>query len=265
MRIKIWFALFFFAIYCLSSVSYAFRAARLVDIASFLEKSDLVVIGSVVKRSMICTDIFLADEIRPIYFGSLITIKIGQVLYAEPEIVDAIFSTHDRKRLNADVKRTKPKHILVFDQIGGGMSGPMYIRDRECLFFFKISQFLEKSPYSYLYETTMSGSQRKTPIVSLDQPFLFEAAIPTMDSTRNLKNKPDAKWLPYVEALCEALSIPNQARKEERLRELARDKNPILAQIAYTTLLRVSPTEEARRRAQMIGAAGKARESAEQK
>lgn len=243
---------------CMNSVSHAGHDARLVDIDRFLEKSDLIVIGSVLSRSIV----FTGDGD---VLGGYHCVKVEKVLYVESEIAEAIFAANDLKRINADLKRGEPEHIYVFGipisvamsgskkiAIGGSMSDPTYFLDTEHLFFFKISELPEKYPNSILYDPGKSESQGMTPVSSLDQPLFFEAAIPTRDSTRNLKNKRQSKWLPYVETLTDALSIPNQAQKEKRLRQLADGEDPILAQIAGTTLLRVSPTEQARRRARMM-------------
>lgn len=256
MRSKLWFPLFLFSIYWSSSVSYADFAARMVDIDDFMAKSDLVAIGSVAKK----TSVYSNDsrDQSQYYLGKYCRIRVDKVLYAESEIAEAIFAANDLKHINVDLKRHAPKHIFVFgmplhiikwgpkkNSIAGSISDVAYIRDTEYLFFFKISKFPEQFPNSYLYDPG------RTPVASLDQPFFFEAAIPTRDSTRNLKFHREVEWLPYVETLSEALSIPDQARKEERLRELSRDKDPILAQNAQNALLRVSPTERARRRARM--------------
>jgi hypothetical protein len=243
---------------CLNSASHAGYDARLVDIDSFLEKSDLIVIGSVLTRTIM----FTGDGD---VLGNYHRVKVDKVLYVESKIAEAIFAANDLKRINADLKREPPKHIYVFgmplyvvmrgpmkNAIGGSMSDPTYFHDTEYLFFFKISKLPEKYPNSYLYDPGKSESQGRTPVSSLDQPFFFEAAVPTRDSTRDLKDKQQSKWIPYVETLTEALSIPNLKQKEKRLRQLADADDPILAQIAGTTLLRVSPTEQARIRARMM-------------
>ena len=265
MKIKLCVTSFLGAVCCLNSAGHAGYDARLVDIDSFLEKSDLIVIGSVLTRTIM----FTGDGD---VLGSYHRVKVDKVLYVESEIAKAIFAANDLKRINADLKRGAPEHIYVFglplhvvmrgpmkNAIGGGMSDPTYFHDTEYLFFFKISNLPEKYPNSYLYDPGKSESQGMTPVSSLDQPLFFEAAVPTRDSTRNLKDKQQSKWLPYVETLTDALSIPNQKQKEKRLRQLSDGEDPILAQIAGTTLLRVSPTEQARRRARMMERARKAR------
>lgn len=265
MKIKLCVTSFLIAVCCLNSASHAGYDARLVDIDSFLEKSDLIVIGSVLTRTIM----FTGDGD---VLGNYHRVKVDKVLYVESEIAKAIFAANDLKRINADLKRGEPEHIYVFgipisvvmsgskkNAIGGSMSDPTYFLDTEHLFFFKISELPEKYPNSILYDPGKSESQGMTPVSSLDQPFFFEAAVPTRDSTRNLKNKRQSKWLPYVETLTDALSIPNQAQMEKRLRQLSDGEDPILAQIAGTTLLRVSPTEQARRRARMMEQARKAR------
>ena len=264
MKTKLCFTSFLIVLCCLNSVSHAGYDARLVDIDSFLEKSDLIVIGSVLTRTIMFTG-------ESDFLGNYHRVKLDKVLYVESEIAKAIFAANDLKRINADLKREPPEHIYVFgmplyvvmrgpmkNAIGGSMSDPTYFHDTEYLFFFKISELPEKYPNSYLYDPGKSESQGRTSVSSLDEPLFFEAAIPTRDSTRNLKDRRQSKWLPYVETLTEALSIPNQKQKEKRLRQLADADDPILAQIAVATLLRVSPTEQARRRARMMESARKA-------
>lgn len=245
----------------------------MVDIDDFMAKSDIIVLGTVVKKVSVYSN---DNRGKPVYsLGKYCRIRVDKVLYVESEIAEAIFAANDLKRINVDLKRNTPNHIFVFgmplhtikwspkkNSIVGSISDAAYIRDTEYLFFFKISKFPEQFPNSYLYDPGASESQRRTPVASLDLPFFFEAAIPTRDSTRNLKFNREAEWLPYVETLCEALSIPNQARKDERLRELAQDKNRIMAQNARSALLRVRQAEQVRIRARM---ARTARESADQK
>ncbi|MDE0300689.1 MAG: hypothetical protein OXN17_18790 [Candidatus Poribacteria bacterium] len=258
MKIKLCVTSILVAACCMNSVSHAGFDARLVDIDRFLEKSDLIVIGSVLTRTIMFTG-------ESDVLGNYHRVKVDKVLYIESEIAEAIFAANDLKRINADLKREPPEHIYVFglplhvvmrgpmkNAIGSSMSDPTYFQDTEYLFFFKISDLPEKYPDSYLYDPGKSESQGMTPVSSLDEPLFFEAAVPTRDSTRNLKNKRQSKWLPYVETLTEALSIPNQKQKEKRLRQLADADDSTLAQIAGTTLLRVSPTEQARVRARMM-------------
>ena len=65
---------------------------------------------------------------------------------------------------------------------------------------------------------------------------IFEPALDSIDSTLNLKNKYEKTWLPYVEVLGEAMSIPDLERKERRLVELTNDHDEILSSNARNLL-----------------------------
>ena len=57
-----------------------------------------------------------------------------------------------------------------------------------------------------------------------------------MDSSLNLKNKYEKTWLPYVEVLAEAMSIPDLERKERRRVELGNNSDETLASNARNLL-----------------------------
>ena len=253
MKIKLDITVLLFGIYCSGSVGYAHFAAFVHDVHRFMDRSDLVITGLVVQTNTIHSRIILRGEERAKYLGHFISIEIDRVLYAEPEIAEAIFSTNDIKRINTDLKRSKPKHITVFHHhpMGAGIGWPKYFPDMEFLYFFKVSKFPDKFPNSYVYDSSSaSESQRRIPVANLDQPFFFQAASDSRDCTRNLKNKREAEWLPIAEALGEAMSIPNLTRKERSLRQLTQHKNPDIAgnaQSALDTFLKRTANERLRR------------------
>ena len=249
MKIKLDITVLLFGIYCSGSVGYAHFAAFVHDVHRFMDRSDLVVTGAVVKRMVVFND---RGESAG-FLGNYYPVRVDQVIFADPEIAEAIFSSDNLKRINANLKRRKPMHIFVFHQhpMGSGIGWPKYFPDMEFLYFFKVSKFPDKFPNSYVYDSSSaSESQRRIPVANLDQPFFFQAASDSRDCTRNLKNKREAEWLPIAEALGEAMSIPNLTRKERSLRQLTQHKNPDIAgnaQSALDTFLKRTANERLRR------------------
>ena len=247
-----------------SAVSFSHESALPVEIYDFVLESDVVLTGVTVKGRWVSNP---SEQNSARFY----TVRADNVLYATPEIRESIFSTDDLNQINETLKRKKNTDFLIFTRGKASISGPSFPAKYTCLFFLKVSDFPTEFPDSYLdghmdrFSHGQQVSRSHMPVASLNEEFFFEPTYNSIDCTRNLKLKHQKNWLPYTETLGAALSIPNQARKEERLRELTHDKDPILAQNAQGALLRVSPTEKARRRARMIEMARKGRESAEQK
>ena len=200
------------------------------DISSNIRESDLVVTGKVVKRTTVFNQ--RADSI-----GNLYTVEIDKVLYVTPEIASDIFKASDLEQINSKLKRRTNKRILVFLEGGLSLHGPSYyMKGEPILFFFKLSDLPTTYPNGYVSHDWLPVNRK---IVKMDKLF-FEATTGTGHSTLSLKEdrrKQKAKRrLPIVEALGGALSLPNEAHVESRLRELTAHENPLLAGYAQSLL-----------------------------
>ena len=229
MRLKIRFATLLITLFSLNSVGFAIIFPYL-DIGEYIRESDLVVTGKVVERTTVFNR--RADSI-----GNLYTVAIDKVLYVTPEFASDIFRASDLEQINSRLIRRTSKGILVFLEGGLSLHGPIYYRkDEPILFFFKISDLPTTYPNSHVIHNWLPVNRK---IVKMDKLF-FEATTRTTHSTLVLKEdrkrQKAKRRLPIVEALGGALSLPNEARVESRLRELTTHENPLLAGYAQNLL-----------------------------
>ena len=234
MRTQLFLVTLSIVFYCLSAVCFAFRFVyHTGEIYNLIENSDLVIVGSVENGHLV-------DGANSSAF--LYTVLVDKVLYVNPaklQIGEAIFSTDDLERINRTLSRSTPKHIYAIQPLpSGGMGSPMYFPDTEFLYFFKVSDFLNETPNSYLgppmdlfLERNQPVSPNRTQVASLNQEFFFEATIISREATLNLtrQEKYTAEWLSYTETLGKAMSIHNLEQKERRLVKLSKSSDGILA------------------------------------
>lgn len=211
---------------------------KVAEIYKFLAASDLIATGTIMK------DVFVfeggPESTFPTgeFVASVHTVQVEEILYAEREIKEGIFKDGAEHADSAKDQR-KPYPILFVDQYEP-LRRESWIRlsvNSPYLFFLSVSDFPTEKPESYVYEYDLSIAPTKVKIFasSNDRSF-FEPAVDSMDSSLNLENKYEKTWLPYVEVLGEAMSIPDLERKERRLVELTNDHDEILSSNARNLL-----------------------------
>ena len=214
---------------------------RVSEIYKFLAASDLIATGT----TMYYKDVFVFEGgpesafPKGEFVASVHTIQVGQILYAKREIKEAIIFKDEPERADSAKDQRKPNRIFFVDQYEPSRreSWIRFSANTSYLFFLSVSDFPTEKPKSYVYEydRSIAPLKVKTFASSNDRSF-FEPALDSMDSSLNLENKYEKTWLPYVEVLVEAMSIPNWQRMERRLVDLSNDRDEILASNARNLL-----------------------------
>ena len=208
---------------------------KATEIYKFLAGSDLIAVGAVVKYAAVGSGESNSSLPSSSFVASLNTVQVEEILYAEREIKDEIFFKDGAERADLAEDRREPNRISFVDHykpFRGKWQSPLPTNE-PYLFFLKFSDLPKKYPDSYLHNPSIS---RIATVASLHERSIFEPALDSIDSTLNLKNKYEKTWLPYVEVLGEAMSIPDWQRKERRLVELTDDRDEILASNARNLL-----------------------------
>ena len=207
------------------------------EIYKFLAASDLIAAGNVVKYASVGSGESNAPLPSAEFVASLNTVKVEEIFYAEREIKEAIFFKNGAERADLAEDRKEPNRISFVDHykpLRGKWQSALPMNE-PYLFFLKFSDLSTKYPDSYLHNPSIVPSEIRT-VASLHERSIFEPAVDSMDSTLNLGNKYEKTWLPYVEVLGEAMSIPDLERKERRLVELSRNSDETLASNARNLL-----------------------------
>ena len=221
-------ALFLF----LSSATHAYMPARMSTIPQFIEKSDVAMIGFVRKE-------FYAYHRNPEFSGRIYSVEVERVLYAKPEVIDAVFSADDLECINTGLKRDTSKHIFVivpYTGVGGGT--PDILPSRVYLFFFKFSNFLTEFPKMLIKDLGMyiyNPPLDYVPVDTLNQEIFFQLTLDVKDCARRLGAKrKDDDWLPVMKAIGPVMTIPNRAKKLRAFSDLAQHKNRSIAKTAQS-------------------------------
>lgn len=249
------FSQFLVTLVCLSSSCYAHFWAPPTRIHEFVRKSDLVVIGTVVKDQSVMNPAKGDGDISKLFIGALFTVRVDKVLYGRAEITQSIFSTSDLQRINSTLKRNPRKkslNIYAFHQseLAWGLGMPTYRENRPQLFFFKVSKFPTNFPSNTLIYDGSQEYERESQIptvASLKEKFYFEATSGTVDSTWDLTNKKEKEWVPIVEALGEVMSVPDLTQREQKLRELLNHDDVLLASNAEAALGEIKNVSDAKK------------------
>ena len=260
MRLRYCFFSLLIILICACPLCFSHFAAPPQTIHEYVEKSDFVVIGTVVKYFSVMKSPTGHEPNLNLFIGSLHSVRVDKVLYGDREINQHIFATDSLKRINRILEsntKKKPMFISAFHQKGlaFGIGMPSYTRNQPRLFYFKVSKFPTDFPESTLISDPSieydSISQIRT-ITSLKERFYFEATTDTIDSTWNLKSKHKEELLPIVEALGQAMSIRNQSKKEHSLRRLCDSKDLLLAENARRALLNIRRTKKKQTRSEVV-------------
>ena len=211
------------------------EAPKAGEIYKFLAGSDLIAVGAVVKYAAVGSGESNSSLPSSSFVASLNTVQVEEILYAEREIKDEIFFKDGAERADLAEDRREPNRISFVDHykpFRGKWQSPLPTNE-SYLFFLKFSDLPKKYPDSYLHNPSIPKIRT---VASLHERSIFEPALDSIDSTLNLENKYEKTWLPYVEVLAEAMSIPDWQRKERRLVELTNDHDEILSSNARNLL-----------------------------
>ena len=271
MKFHRWFFRFFVIFVSWSSTCFAHFGLPPTEIHESIGKSDLVLIGTVIDSSAII------DSVTLNFLADLHTIRVHQVLYGKEKILRAIFSQSSLDMVNSSVKKNKQaKNVKISavwyhdvpssDSISkqrnqsakrivmwsSGMGGPCYLTHTPQLFFFKVSKFPASIPNGALVcdsNVKKYESISQIPTISdLKEKFYFEATTGTIDSTWNVTQKPEKKWISIVAALGPVMSITNQAKKKQRLQELLNHDDAMLAGNAWAALRKIEQDRKVKKR-----------------
>ena len=209
------------------------------EIYKFLAASDIIASGTIVK------DVFVfeggPESTFPTgeFVASVHTVQVEQILYAEREIKEAIFFKDGADRADSAKHQRTPNRILFVDQYEPSRreSWIRFSANTPYLFFLNVSNFPIEKPESHVYEYDLliTPSKVKT-FASSNESSFFEPAVDSMDSSLNLTNKYEKTWLPYVEVLGEAMSIPEVERRDQHVVELSNNSDETLASNARNLL-----------------------------
>ena len=215
------------------------EAPKVAEIYKFLAASDLIASGTIMKEVFVFEGGPESSFPTGEFVASVQTVQVERILYAEQDIRERICFKDGTERANSAKDMIKPNRILFVDQYEPSRreSWVPFSAKSPYLFFLKISDFPTEKPESYVheYDLSIAPSKVKTFASSNERSF-FEPALDSMDSSLNLKNKYEKTWLPYVEVLAEAMSIPDLERKERRLVELGNNSDETLASNARNLL-----------------------------
>ena len=211
------------------------EAPKAGEIYKFLAASDLIAVGIVVKYAAVVSAESNSSLASSRFVASLNTVQVEEILYAEREIKDEILFKDGAERADFAEDRREPNRISFVDHykpFRGKWQSPLPTNE-PYLFFLKFSDLPTKYPDSDLHNPSIP---RIGTVASLHERSIFEPSLDSIDSTLNLENKYEKTWLPYVEVLGEAMSIPDLERKERRLVELTNDHDEILSSNARNLL-----------------------------
>ena len=216
----------------LSSAAETYMPARMSAIPQYIEKSDVAMIGFVRKE-------FYAYHRSPEFSGRIYSVEVERVLYAKPEVIDAVFAEGDLECINAGLKRDTSKRIFVIVPYKGEGEGmPDILPSRVYLFFFKFSNLLTEFPKMLIKDLGMyiyNPPLGYRPVDMLNQDIFFQLTLDVKDCARRLGAKrKDDDWLPVMEAIGPIMSNPNQAEKLRVLGVLAQRKNCSIAPTAQS-------------------------------
>lgn len=205
------------------------------EIYKFLAASDLIAVGNVVESAAVGSGESNSSLPSSRFVASLNTVQVEETLYAEREIKDEIFFKDGAERADLAEDRREPNRIYFVDHYKPfrGKWQSRLPTNESYLFFLKFSDLSTKYPDGYLHNSSIS---RIGTVASLHEGSIFEPALDSIDSTLDIKKKHEKTWLPYVEVLGEAMSIPDWQRKERRLVELSSNSDETLASNARNLL-----------------------------
>jgi hypothetical protein len=236
-----------------NSLTYAITMP--LQIHELVDKSDLVVIGTVTRSQVVINDIDSQDIVGPeTMLGDIFAIQIDKVLYGKEEFLQEIFFEGRIGNINRNLKRSrKRKPVNLFAYRSGQTrhtEGAVYFENKSQLFFLAVSKFPATLPDTTIIldeDWSPNGSQSQILTKSdLTEKFYFEASFPDRQSTWLLSRKKQKRMRPTVETFCEVMSIPNLAQREQKLRGLLNHDDVLLASNAEAALREIENDRDAK-------------------
>ena len=228
-----------------------------LHIHELVDKSDLVVIGTVTRSQVIINDIDAQDIIigPETMLGDIFAIQIDKVLYGKEEILQEIFFEGRIGNINRNLKRNrkrKPVNLFAFrSEQTRHTEGAVYFENKSQLFFLAVSKFPATLPdTTIILDEDWSPHGRQSQILTksdLMEKFYFEASFPDRQSTWLLSRKKQKRMRPTVETFCEVMLIPNLDQREQKLRGLLNHDDVLLASNAEAALREIENARGAKK------------------
>ena len=237
MKFYSWFSKLMILMMLFMPISLTHAITMQLGIHELVDESDIVIEGTV-KSSQLVSDNVGTKDILNRRLGTLYSIKVERVLYGKSEIKQDIFYESDLEAVNwtlGELCKRKPIHIFAFQKRPLKFpDGSTYYKDRSQLFFLKISDFRASLPNTV--EIVSRSPLRRLTKSELLEKYYFEACFGVRQSTWDLAETEQQAALPAVEKFCEAISIPDFAKRKKRLQELTNDSDGWLARSAIAAL-----------------------------
>ena len=232
----------------------AHAISSVIYIHELVEKSDIVFFGRVTG-----TQFVIVNWKSPIIGwdgGSLYTMRIDRVLYADEKIKQALFSESDLKEINKKLKlhpEPSPVTLLAYrSDEERHTEGPMFTDRETLLYFLKISKFPEFLPDTATImdeNWTPDGEHSKIRTKSdLSEVRYFQASYRNEQATWRLSREYYQKKLPVLEAFCEVMSIPDLEQRKKGLQRLANHPDKWISSNAWAELRKMNQPKPPKRK-----------------
>lgn len=222
----------------------AHAISSVIYIHELVEKSDIVFFGKVTGTQFVIANPHTFDGTG----GSLYTMRIDRVLYAEEKIKQAIFSETDLNEINKKLKSQRersPVTLLAYrDEKERHTEGPMFTDRETRLYFLKISKFPEFLPdTAVIMDENWNLHARESELRSksdLKEERYFQASFRNEQATWQLSREYYQKKLPVLEAFCEVMSIPDLDQRKKALQRLEKHPNKSISSTAWAELRKMN-------------------------
>ena len=243
MKLYSWFSKLMILVMLFIPISLTYAITMQLEIHELVDESDIVVKGTV-KSSQLVSDNVGTKDILNRRLGTLYSIEVERVLYGKNEIKLDICYESDIEAINwalVNLCKRKPIHIFAFQKRPLKFpDGATYYKDRSQLFFLKISDFRTSLPNTAEIVSRIRSEEgirlRRLTKSELLEEYYFEACFGVRQSTWDLAETEQQAALPAVEKFCEAISIPDLAKRKNKLQELTNDSDGWLARSAIAAL-----------------------------
>ena len=229
----------------------AHAISAVIYIHELVEKSDIVFFGRVTGTQYV----FVTPHIIGWDGGSLYTMRIDRILYADEKIKQALFSESDLKEINKKLKlhpEPSPVTLLAYrSDEERHTEGPMFTDRETLLYFLKISKFPEFLPDTATImdeNWTPDGEHSKIRTKSdLSEVRYFQASYRNEQATWRLSREYYQKKLPVLEAFCEVMSIPNLDQRKKGLQRLEKHPDKWISSNAWAELRKMNQPKPPKR------------------
>lgn len=226
-----------------------------LQIHELVDKSDLVVIGTVTRSQVVINDIDSQDVGPETMLGDIFAIQVDKVLYGKEEFLQEIFFEGRIGNINRNLKRSrkrKPVNLFAYrSEQTRHTEGAVYFENKSQLFFLAVSKFPATLPDTTIIlneDWSPHGCQSQILTKSdLTEKFYFEASFPDRQSTWLLSRKKQKRMRLTVETFCAVMLIPNLAQREQKLRGLLNHDDVLLASNAEAALREIENARDAKK------------------